>query len=81
MFNGGVRGIVKGYAKTPRPKFRTFRDRRKKNRAVSRNEKKRRTVSIISLEHIKDRINNTSSENPTTRRISVGSLKNRLQKR
>ena len=81
MLNGGVRGIVKGYARTPRPKFRMFKDRRKKKRAVSRNEKERRIVSMISFEHIKDRMSNPSSENPTARRIGAGFLKNRLQKR
>lgn len=81
MLNGGMRGIVNGYVKTPRPKFKMFRDKRKKKRAVSRNEKERRIVSMISLGHTNDRINNISSEIPTARRISMGFLKNRLQKR
>jgi len=76
-----MRGIVKGYAKTLRPKFKRFRDRRKKKRAVSENEKRRRIVSMISLRHVRDKMNNASNDEPTARRINMGFLKKTLQKR
>jgi len=78
---GGIRGIMKGYASTSRPRFKTFKDRRKKKRAVSENEKTRRIKSMIFLEHVKDRIKRISIDRPTIKRINVGILKKKLQKR
>jgi hypothetical protein len=76
-----MQGTLKGYFTTSRPKFKTLKDSRRKKREESKNEKKRRTPSIISAGQIKVRINNTSKESPTKRRISVGLLKKRPQKR
>ena len=81
MLKGGMRGMRKGYVRTLRPRFKRFKERRKKKRAVSENENRRRNASIVSLRHLSDKMNNASNENPNARRIYVGFLKNTLQKR
>jgi len=81
MFKGGMLGIMKGYIRTLRPKFKRFNDRMKKKRAVSEKEKRRRIVSTSSLRQVRDKMNNTNNEDPTARRINMGFLKKTLQKR
>jgi len=81
IFRGGMGSIVKGYVRTLRPKFNRFRDRRKKKRAVSENEKRRRRVSTISLRDVRDKMSNASNDEFTATRIIMGFLKKTCQKR